>query len=219
MLEYFHSFLYGKCVSYYVNALYDEKLAQDLILFAKGKRISIKGDQYERRFKRFIAYAEGGTSREKTLLVAFCLLYANGLMNYWYSHFWNNLTKSSLILERIDSYEKILVAYGAWKPWIMLTKKDISIIEKYANSQGFKNIKFTRNMVSSAVCFVQEENIYFNKETYKGIKNKKLSKERVDTIYSYLGNKSVIKSVFLKSAASTQKMAIFWDTIFVFLVR
>jgi len=230
--------LYPKIATYFLNALIDAEISNELVLFIKnGHKKSISDNSTASvRARRLLEDESYINCRYKTdyiIAVAYTQYYLNGLADYLSARFMlkifsgrNQIRNELLIRESIkrikkhlnseylyDEYSKIQsVMYWYWPVVIM---NPWIWIKKFSEQRcGYKR-SLDRNTIKKALITVQKHNISNNLEVADIIeKNKPTNNIKIMEIRKS-ARLSKNPDAFLKISAQTQRTAAGWDRVFV----
>jgi len=211
MTSYLKSYFAGKAASFFVNAEADAKDAQVICQFLKLKPISsIVSPRTSTMLKQW-------QSNPTTLiLAAYSLYFHNGFADHIYARLIARAAGFTLPASKYYQYNHFTITdlflpwleiCFRWPKYLEIFCKDNKLTLPITTQKDILNVTQKMQKINIAVNKQTIASLRFNQPTSKVILLKKLSQTVSNT------------SIFLKSAQQTQKSAIFWDTLFIYLIQ
>ena len=214
MLKKLFARLQGRAASYWLNAQSDAGLAQEILVHLKNQTThAMKSDRFLEFAKRSLA-----SEQERAFLAccAFTLWEINGRMDYEVAWIYAKLSDFSSYLPPNYYETDPPLAFPLISSWTLPLLNNQRGLRRFLEKHhcGIRDIN-TRTF-HHAIRAVQELNIAHNYEIITSFS--KNSSEKVKQLIE-LSRQSPNPEEFMRSAQNTQQTAIFWDRLFIQLLK
>jgi hypothetical protein len=207
MLPYIRSHLSGKAVSYFLNA---EANAKDSLVLINKLSDNVPSMRLE------LIASLLRQEKINPILPAYSLYYHNGYADYVYARTVARIAGYNLPVSKYYPLKKLQLS-DFITPWLEIFFRHPIYLNKFVSEQHLPSTNFNQKEILIATFKMQEINIKVNKHTiqsfYKNKNHEKVNKyQQISLLTSH-------PQAFIKSAISTQKSAIFWDTMYIICIK
>lgn len=211
-MEKWRSSLQGRATSYWLNAQADAQLAQEIIDYLKGLTASRSNDE---RFNQLLVRST--TSDREAFLAssAFALWEINGRMDYLVAHWYAKLSGFAKHLPSVHFSQNPPTPFPWLTSWLLPVLKSQRGLRRFLHKHELALTNSTEVFIQATIA-VQEINIAHNQKTINSMTRASSPKTKRLKAFSEL---SPHPHLFLQVARHTQQSAIFWDRVFIKLLR
>lgn len=213
MMEKWRSSLQGRATSYWLNAQADAQLAQDIIHYLKNSPTRLLQDN---RFNQLLELSQlSAESKFFLVCCAFALWEINGRMDYEVAHLYAKISGFAKHLPSAHFSQNPPAPFPLLTSWLLPVVRSQRGLHRFLQRQELALTGSTEVFIQ-AVIAVQEINITHNQKTINSMARASSPKTKRLKAFSEL---SPHPHLFLQAAQHTQQSAIFWDRLFIRLLK
>lgn len=203
----------GRATSYWLNARADAELAQVIIIYLKDPTVSPPPNK---RFDQIVDLASASTHPQFFLAAcAYTLWEINGRMDYQVARIYAWLSGFTRHLPVYHFAQPSPTPIPLISSWLLPVMRSQSGLQRFLIKHHL-SIQGSTDVFIKAIVAIQHLNIAHNLETIDTVGTSASNKAQQLQKYSKLSSNP---QTFLHAATQTQRAAIFWDKLFIKLLR